>query len=1048
MRPRIDDRCRVGLRALLVILLTIASIRALAQNPPEPCDANELRSRINWREQRSISPIVRPRPDDYESPFESPLETPPVEVLSQRLVDGVQLDCTILYLTYLGPQAKKAAPAVFRFLLDAPTDLHSTLVAKIVGRWGIASIYDLYHAGGDRMTPFIAYALMEVPEPDAFDRLLRGLTTGAPLPKVFSHAVLRELVLNEVDQRVGADARPHFYGKRGIAAQPLHPTFLRCLDANDCDFRSLSAFMIGLVSEAEKQKAVEPLRRALADASADVRFAAAISLATLGDTTVQPHLVDALQHGETDARRFAAAILVKQDPSAPQLAVALKDADRVTRSIAAHAFIGKQVPAEALPVFREMLGDSNHEFAAADGLAKAAPASVPFLVDALQDRNPDVRSRAAWAISFIRDESSRKTLLPRLVDRIGDSDAEVRKSVIDSIADLAGPGTPDIVDPLLPLLEMPDLRGNAARALSRVGRGDARVPALLVARARSQDAAIARDGAVALTSLAPLSDDELDAISAALSVDNAFSEKARQSEFDWLGPIESQLIAYWSKTALQADDAAAQRVAGLLIARSDEGALSTFITVFKDPARRGRGTAFIRQWAASPGSSTFDTEILRRRALAEPLTEILKLGDLPSRSAAARLLAVTHQVQDSDYLMCRQEFDSEDSEEDVEPTLTLLSWQQRVEPVLQRLVTEGVDSGDRAAAAVLLRAMGVSNDAVHDALVAALDDPEPFIRLFAASTVIHVRPGNRAALNLILQEQSHGKLYDTCLEQAVEPMPKDVKAPTLDAWHELLAASHDDAFRLTAASQLIKVDPTSTLARQVLVELAHRQNETALAALMRSGTAGIESIDYLIGRLSDGQWKEAVEALARIGDPTFDPLLRAALDGSDAAASALGAVFSAPSLPRLETLLDDQKTIRIGIRALETAGEAAAPAVVKLRTIMLSGNPHANAAAWALTEITPDSRDALPYQCRSIAQTDSFPDVRFGKTLARFGFDGVAELAAAVRSSGLSERDAVACVHDAIVFGEEANAEGLKKAANNSAVTAAVRTLIARAMEK
>jgi HEAT repeat protein len=979
---------------------------------------------------------------------ESPLETPSVEVLTQRLLDGVQLDCTILYLTYLGPQAKKAAPAIFQFLSNAPTDLHSTLVAKLVGRWGIASIYDLYHAGGDRMTPFVAYALVEVRERDAFDRLLRGLTTGAPLPKAFSHAVLRELVLNDVDQRVDAGARPHVYGERGIVVQPLDPTFLRCLDASDCVFRSLSAFVIGLVSDAEKQKAVEPLRRALAHADADVRFAAAISLAILGDKTVKPHLVDALQHGETDARRFAAAILVKQDPPAPQLAFALKDADRATRSIAAHAFIGKQAPpVEALPVFREMLGDSNHEFAAADGLAKAAPASVPFLVDALQDRNPDVRSMAAWAISFIRDESSRKALLPRLVERIGDSDAKVRKSVIDSIADLASPGTPDIVGPLLPLLEMPDLRGNAARALSRVGRGDARVPALLVARARSKDAAIARDGAVALTALAPLSDDELDAISAALSVDQTFSKKARQSEFHWLGPIGSQLIVYWSKTALQADDAAAQRAAGLLIARSEERALSTFITIFKDPARRRRGTAFIRQWVASLGSSTFDNEILlRRRALAESLTEILKLGDWPSRSAAARLLAVTHQEQHIDYRMCRQEFDSED---DVEPTLTLLSWQQRVEPVLQRLVTEGVDSGDRAAAAVLLRAMGVSNEAVHDALVAALDDPEPFIRLFAAATVIHVRPGNRAALNLILQEQSHGKLYDICLKQAVEPMPKEIKAPTLDAWHELLAASHDDAFRLTAASQLIKVDPASTLARQVLVEFARRQNERALAALMQSGTAGIESIDYLIGKLTDIQWKEkAIEALARIGDPTFDPLLRVALDGSDAAASALGAVFNAPSLPRLEALLDDPKTIRIGIRALETAGEAAAPAVAKLRTIMLSGSPHANAAAWALTEITPDSRDALPYQCRSIAQRDSFPDVRFGKTLARFGVDGVVELAAAVRSSGLSERDAVACVHDAIVFGENANAEALKKGASNSAVTAAVRTLIARAMEK
>ncbi len=980
-------------------------------------------------------------PDDYEPP----LETPSVEVLAQRLVDGVQLDCTILYLTYLGPQAKKAAPAVFQFLSEAAEDLHSIRVAKLVGKWGVDSVYHLYHAGGDRMTPFVSYALMEVREPDAFDRLLRGLMTGAPLPQAFSNAVLRELVLNEVDQRVDADVRPRLSDERGIAVQPLHPTLLRCLDASDCAFRSLSAFAVGLVSEADTQEAVMPLRRALADANTDIRFAAAISLAILGDTTVKPHLMDALRHGETDVRRFAAAILSTQDSSAPQLMLALKDSDRATRSIAARAFIGKLAPAEVLPVFREMLGDSNHDLDAAQGLAKAAPESVPFLVDALQDPNPAIRSTAAWAISLIRDESSRKALLPRLVERIGDADARVRSYVIDTIADLAGPGTPEIVDPLLPLLEMPDLRGNAARALSRVGRADARVPALLVARARSMDPEIAREGAVALTALAPLSDDELEALSAALSVDLTFHKEARGRKFEWLEPIESQLIAYWSKAILQAGDTPAQRSAGLLIAISDELALNSFITAFKDPVRRERGMTFIRQWITPQDNS--EDDILLRRALADSLTEILKLGDGPSRSAAARLLAVTHQVQHNTYRMCRQEFDPE---EEVEPTLTLLSWQQRVEPVLQGLVTEAVDSGERAAAALLLREMGVSNDAVHEALVAALDDPEPVVRLFAALSVIHVRPGNHAALDLILQEQSHGTmLYDTCLVQAVASMPKEVKGQTLDAWYQLLAASRNDAYRLTAASQLIEVEPVSSLARQVLVEFALRQDEAALAKLMQSGTAGIESIDYLIRQLSNTPWeKRAIEALARIGGPAFDPLLRAALDGSDEAASALGKVFSTPSLPQLEALLDDSKTIHIGIRALEAAGEAAALLVAKLRVIMLSGSSNASAAAWALTEITPNSHDALPYQCISAVETDLHSDVRFGKTLARFGVEGVAALAAAVRSSSLSEQGAITCVRYAIVFGEDANAEALKNAASDAAVTAPVRTLIARAMEE
>ena len=114
------------------------------------------------------------------------------------------------------------------------------------------------------------------------------------------------------------------------------------------------------------------LARALGDADADVRRAAAVALGELDDLrSAPPALVAALQSNDIELREHAASSLAEiADPATtPALAGLLGDANREIRRHAAEA-----------------LGEIG------------TPAAVKALTRALEDRDPEVRRAAVEAL--------------------------------------------------------------------------------------------------------------------------------------------------------------------------------------------------------------------------------------------------------------------------------------------------------------------------------------------------------------------------------------------------------------------------------------------------------------------------------------------------------------------------------------------------------------------------------------------------------------------------------------------------------------------------
>lgn len=88
----------------------------------------------------------------------------------------------------------------------------------------------------------------------------------------------------------------------------------------------------------------------------------------------------------------------------------------------------------------EGLGDTDFDVRQnlAVSLAKIGPASVEPLIEALQDKNPDRRAGAAYALGLIG--SGARAALPTLLDLLKDDDVGVRRSASYAISRIVPTG--------------------------------------------------------------------------------------------------------------------------------------------------------------------------------------------------------------------------------------------------------------------------------------------------------------------------------------------------------------------------------------------------------------------------------------------------------------------------------------------------------------------------------------------------------------------------------------------------------------------------------
>ena len=83
---------------------------------------------------------------------------------------------------------------------------------------------------------------------------------------------------------------------------------------------------------------------------------------------------------------------------------------------------------------------------AADALARIGAASVPSLVEALRDENPDVRAQAAWALARMGPEA--REAVPSLAAALADEDDRVRQSAARALGQI-GPDAAEAVGVLI-----------------------------------------------------------------------------------------------------------------------------------------------------------------------------------------------------------------------------------------------------------------------------------------------------------------------------------------------------------------------------------------------------------------------------------------------------------------------------------------------------------------------------------------------------------------------------------------------------------------------
>jgi HEAT repeat protein len=236
------------------------------------------------------------------------------------------------------------------------------------------------------------------------------------------------------------------------------------------------------------RSAVPPLIRALQGADrkkgAVARRGVAMALGLIGPEAKNaiPALVEALSDADPLVRGEAAVALSRIDPTADgvvaALSRALADSDYGVRNNVAKA-LGRCGPAAkpALAALKKTLRDQKKEvrWAAFEATARIGPQAAAVLIEALGDGSDAWhRKHAARALGSIGPKGRQAERVAALIIALRDSDAEVRREVVWSLA-LIGPAAGSAATGLQKARDSdPDyvVRHAAGEALKRIGASE------------------------------------------------------------------------------------------------------------------------------------------------------------------------------------------------------------------------------------------------------------------------------------------------------------------------------------------------------------------------------------------------------------------------------------------------------------------------------------------------------------------------------------------------------------------------------------------------
>jgi HEAT repeat protein len=261
-----------------------------------------------------------------------------------------------------------------------------------------------------------AYALVDIGE-SAIDPLIKALKDDDPQVRS-----LAARVLGEIGDQKAADS------------------LIEVLDDPFPEVRMNAASSLGWLGASE---AVEPLIELLKDENEGVVLSAVCALGALKDPRAVEPLCEALNsddytmHNSDDYTMHIDVILALEEIGDPRAVDPLLDLldDKDVGSRAANA-LGHFESEEVFGKLTKFLRSSNPTTRAnavkvCYGLQD--PASIPYLIEMLDDKAPEVRKEAAYVlIYFIEPEEVAQTELP-LINALGDGDPEVQEVAARSL---------------------------------------------------------------------------------------------------------------------------------------------------------------------------------------------------------------------------------------------------------------------------------------------------------------------------------------------------------------------------------------------------------------------------------------------------------------------------------------------------------------------------------------------------------------------------------------------------------------------------------------
>jgi len=659
--------------------------------------------------------------------------------------------------------------------------------------------------------------------------------------------------------------------------------------------------------------AIPVLLAMLKDADWSRRRGAAWALGRLGDRAAVPDLVGALHDEESLVRKEAAAALrtMRDAEAAPALLRALGDEDWRVRKAAADALV--QLGTTSIPGLLRMLNDVRADVRRiaiivlgqlGDTIASSA------LLKALKDRNPDVRGAAIHALGMLREAEAVSALaelieddaVPRWVNR------SIGRLAIEALTKIGSSEALRIVQDWQSKrgeqIVKTNPSGSAARAKSKLKRGQTRPPQIQPARTDAQDVIRSLkhdDWMIRQSAVEQLGDTGNDkALQFLLPMLKDSDEQVRLAvvkslkNFSVQHVLESALIALQDRSDL-VSDAAIQTLAAL-----GKPAVPELIMLLDNESVDVRGRAI--EALGIIGDPVAVPELTR---LLYDM-DIPRLEDSPICDIAARALKAIGTPDAQDALMhWRQGPDPAPPETMPQPPLTQLipfddpelpfSSPLPVEPttekqadvqldtllnLLEKLHDPNWQTRQEAAKTLTQYARTLKGRPSHqivDQLTRALLDKEEFVRWTAVEALAWV--GDASSVSTLLQ------------------MLKDPKMTVRVAAIRALSEIGEPAAVIGLTQSL---GDEESMVREVAAEvLGTFKDQKAVPGLLQS----LNDPDGFVQRA-------AIEALGEIGSTESVPRLLDILNGDDpqlrwAAIEALGKIGDSQSVPELVKYLND-----------------------------------------------------------------------------------------------------------------------------------------------